>query len=140
MRFHPVGNTDSELAFCVILETLWRTFPNGAPSLEALHAALAEVTAKIAPFGDFNYLLSNGDALFVRCATKLAYIVRKSPFTTAHLTDEDYTVDFGLVTTPKDRVAVIATTPLTDNETWTPIAPGELMLFRDGEPAAVAPR
>jgi glutamine amidotransferase len=140
MRCSPVGNTDSELAFCVILETLWRMFPHGAPALDALYAAVADVTAKIAPHGDFNYLLSNGDALFARCATQLAYIVRKSPFTTAHLTDEDYTVDFSLVTTPQDRVAVIATTPLTDNETWTTISPGELLLFRDGEPVVAATR
>jgi predicted glutamine amidotransferase len=140
MRFRPVGNTDSELAFCAMLEALWRAFPDGAPSSGALHAAIAEITAGIAPFGDFNYLLSNGDALLVRCATKLAYIVRKSPFTTAHLTDEDYTVDFSLVTSPGDRVAVIATTPLTDNESWTSIAPGELLLFRDGEPATATAR
>jgi predicted glutamine amidotransferase len=42
-------------------------------------------------------------------------------------------VDFSEVTTPDDRVAVIATVPLTDNETWTPLAPGELLMFRHGE-------
>jgi glutamine amidotransferase len=53
--------------------------------------------------------------------------------------NEDYTVDFNELTTPNDRVAVIATTPLTDNETWTTIPPGDLMLFRDGAPVT-APR
>jgi glutamine amidotransferase len=62
--------------------------------------------------------------------------VRKAPFRVAHLVDEDYSVDFSLLTTPKDRVAVVATVPLTDNETWTAIAPGELLLFKDGEPVA----
>jgi glutamine amidotransferase len=31
-------------------------------------------------------------------------------------------------------VAVIATDPLTRNETWTPLAPGQLAVFGDGAP------
>ena len=48
------------------------------------------------------------------------------------------TVDFREVTTERDRVAVIATTPLTDNEVWTPIQPGELLVFQDGSPLKYA--
>ena len=136
MRFRPVGSTDSEAAFCAILEALWRRFPGRPPDANDLQQAVRELGDDIAAHGDFNFLLSDGDALFVRCATRLSYIVRRAPFAKAHLMDDDYTVDFGLVTTPSDRVAVIATTPLTDNETWTPISPGESLMFRDGEPVA----
>jgi glutamine amidotransferase len=79
-------------------------------------------------------MLSDGSALFVHCATKLHYIVRKYPFATASLSDEDLSVDFSQVTTPNDRVAIIVTEPLTTNETWTPLAPGELKVFVDGAP------
>lgn len=48
------------------------------------------------------------------------------------------TVDFREVTTERDRVAVIATTPLTDNEVWTQIQPGELLVFQDGLPLKYA--
>ena len=48
------------------------------------------------------------------------------------------TIDFSTVTHPDDRVAVIATTPLTDNETWSPITPGTMMLFENGEPVLQA--
>jgi glutamine amidotransferase len=61
-------------------------------------------------------------------------VVRKYPFVTASLSDEDLSVDFSQVTTPDDRVAIIVTEPLTTNETWTQFAPGELMLFVDGLP------
>jgi glutamine amidotransferase len=54
----------------------------------------------------------------------------------AHLKDQDVTVDFSAVTTPNDRVALIATAPLTDNEAWNAMAPGTLMMFLDGVPAA----
>ena len=34
--------------------------------------------------------------------------------------------------TPGDRVAVVVTEPLTADEQWNPLAPGELAVFRDG--------
>jgi glutamine amidotransferase len=117
-----------------MLERLRRLFPAGAPELPALHDALGRIAAELRAFGDFNFLLSNGEALFAHCSTRLAYVVRRAPFQTAHLVDEDYSVDFARLTRPDDRVAVIATVPLTDNESWTPIAPGQLIAFRDGEP------
>ena len=113
-RFCPVGGTDSELAFCLV-------------------ELLGDLTGKLSCHGTFNYLLSNGELLFAHCADRLSYIVRQAPFTTAHLLDEDVEVDFSQVTTPHDRVAIIATTPLTDNEPWTAMASGELAAFRDGE-------
>jgi glutamine amidotransferase len=48
--------------------------------------------------------------------------------------DEDYTVNFAELNQPGDRAAVIVTTPLTSNETWTAFAPGELRVFVDGLP------
>lgn len=46
--------------------------------------------------------------------------------------DQDVTVDFSEVTTPNDRVALIATLPLTDNETWTPLPVNRVLMFADG--------
>jgi glutamine amidotransferase len=133
-RYRPVGATDSEAAFCSLLEHLRRAFPGGRPGPRQLQRVVAEVAEDLAGHGTFNFLLSNGDLLLAHCSTKLTYLVRKAPFGTAHLMDEDLSVDFNDVTSPEDRVAVIATVPLTDNEAWTPLAPGELLLFRGGEP------
>ena len=60
--------------------------------------------------------------------------MRQAPFAAAHLIDQDLTVDFDELTNKSDRVAIIATTPLTDNEIWTPIHSGELLAFQDGLP------
>ncbi len=132
--FLPVGSTDSENAFCMILQTLRQRFPVGRPSNEALFAVVRELTERIADQGEFNFLLSNGDFLVAHCTGDLSYVVRQAPFAVAHLKDQDVSVDFSEVTTPDDRVAVIATLPLTDNESWTRIAPRTLMLFVDGAP------
>ncbi|HEV7815020.1 MAG TPA: class II glutamine amidotransferase, partial [Janthinobacterium sp.] len=132
--FRPVGNTDSEQAFCFILQQLRARFGDQAPALPLLRSALGELVRAVAAHGTFNLMLSDGSALFAHCSTSLYYVVREYPFVTAQLSDDDVSVDFSQVTTPNDRVAVIVTQPLTSNETWTAFAPGELRLFVDGKP------
>ena len=134
--FRPVGSTDSELAFCYLLQQLRKSFGNVLPSREALTEALAVLAAEIGSYGVFNMMLSDGSALYAYCSTKLHYIVRQYPFTQAILSDEDVSVDFSEVTTPNDRVAIIVTEPLTTNERWHSFASGELKVFVDGLPAA----
>ena len=133
-RFTPVGNTDSERAFCYLLDQLVLKFGYHEPKLDQIFDLLAEVSPKIAEHGTFNFCLSNGQALFTYAITKLHWLVREYPFKPAQLIDLDVEVDFSQVTTPEDRVAVITTEPLTQNEVWTAFAPGEMILFQDGRP------
>ena len=132
--FLPVGNTDSERAFCWLLQTLRQRFGNNAPDAEALFGAVREVALELGARGEFNFLLAGSDFLIAHASTQLAYVVRQAPFTQAHLKDEDVSVDFSELTTANDRVAVIATVPLTDNEAWQTMAPGTLWLFAEGAP------
>ena len=81
----------------------------------------------------------DGEHFFAHCSTKLYYIVRQAPFAPAHLIDEDITVDFQELTTPSDRVAIMATSELTDNETWTALRPGQLLVFHQGRPLELSP-
>ena len=131
--YHPVGSTDSELAFCYVMQEMRRHFGDSLPGVTEMAAFLRRISAQIAAHGTFNMMLSNGEALFVHCSTTLHYIVRQYPFTTATLSDEDVAIDFSEVTTPRDKVAVIVTEPLTSNENWIPFLPGELKVFVDGD-------
>lgn len=133
-RFTPVGNTDSERAFCFLLDQLVLKFGYHEPKLDQIFDLLAEVSPKIAEHGTFNFCLSNGQALFTYAITKLHWLVREYPFKPAQLIDLDVEVDFSQVTTPEDRVAVITTEPLTQNEVWTAFEPEEMILFQDGRP------
>jgi predicted glutamine amidotransferase len=136
-RFHPIGTTDSEHAFCALMHRLERAFPKGYPKdRTALYRAVARAANDIGAVGTFNFLLADGTHLFARCATKLCYIIRKAPFAKATLADDELSVDFAAVTTPKDRVAVIATVPLTRDEAWHIGVPGNLWVFRRGRLAA----
>jgi glutamine amidotransferase len=131
-RFSAIGTTDSERAFCALLNRLDWAFPDGYPGPKLLARAVAAAARDIGARGTFNFLLGDGSQLYARCATKLCYIVRKAPFAKATLADDDLSIDFSRVTTPKDRVAIIATVPLTRDEAWTIGKPGEMWVFRGG--------
>ena len=130
--YHAVGTTDSERAFCYILNRLRSRFAE-KPDSDTLFDAVAALTHEIRRFGLFNFVMSNGDCLFAHASTLLHYIVRKAPFGKARLLDDDVMIDFSAVTTPNDKVSVIATLPLTRDETWSQLAVDELVMFRDGD-------
>jgi predicted glutamine amidotransferase len=131
-NFHPVGDTDSERAFCWLLQELAKNHAR-MPSIPDLTQTLAELTPQIARHGTFNFLLSQGEALWAHCSTRLHYVLRRHPFAAAQLQDAELTVDFANLTTPQDRVAVVVTEPLTCNEDWVALRPGELAVFVDGD-------
>lgn len=135
-QFRPVGDTDSERAFCWLMQEMAKSHAS-VPSPEELTRTLRELVPQVARFGTFNFLLSNGQALWAHGTTKLHWLVRQHPFSQARLQDADLTVDFAQITGHQDRVALIATEPLTTNEPWTAFEPGELRLFVDGQSVGV---
>jgi glutamine amidotransferase len=133
--FRPVGSTDSEHAFCWLMQELAKAHAS-LPSIEELTLTLAELLPQAAAHGTFNVLLSNGQALWAFGTTKLHMLERKHPFGAATLADEDLSVDFAPLTTPSDRVVIVATEPLTAGEPWQAFAPNELRVFRGGAPVS----
>jgi glutamine amidotransferase len=130
--FRPVGDTDSERAFCWLMQELAKSHA-AVPTIAELTITLRELLPLPAAHGSFNLLLSNGQALWTHCSTKLHCIERTHPFGHAQLADDDVTIDFAAHTTPDDRVAVVATEPMTCNERWQALAPGELRVFVGGQ-------
>ncbi|MBK1659356.1 class II glutamine amidotransferase [Paracraurococcus ruber] len=139
----PIGTTDSEHAFCWLMDALRARFAR-PPSDRDLAAAVQDLAGQLAGLGVFNMLLSDGRSLFCHCSNRLAWLTRRAPFGPATLVDEDLTVDFARETTPGDVVTVVATRPLTRDEAWTVMEPGSCVVFRQGEavplPARRAPR
>ena len=129
--FKPVGSTDSELAFCWIMQELNKSHAC-MPSVEELTQTLAELAPKVAKHGTFNFLLSNGQALWAHASTNLHYVQRQHPFDTVQLKDEDVSVDLSELNGPDDKLVIVVTQPLTTNENWVAMAPGELRVFKEG--------
>ncbi|WP_299572417.1 class II glutamine amidotransferase [uncultured Shewanella sp.] len=133
-RFQPVGDTDSELAFCWIMEQVLVEFgPKQPENMNAVFAFIAGLADEIRTLGVFNMILSDGVDLMTYCSNNLCYITRRAPFGKAKLIDTDVVIDFNKETTPNDVVTVIATRPLTKNEEWNILKPGDWKLFRKGE-------
>lgn len=131
------GDTDSERAFCHLLSGLRQGF-EVQPPRHLLYKALETLAGDIAAHGSFNFILSNGELMFAHCSTRLHYVVREYPFAVASLIDCELSIDFSRHNHLDDRIAVIATEPLTSNENWQAFAPGQLTLFVAGRPVDAA--
>ena len=129
----PVGTTDSEHAFCWILEQLQQKFSEQQPAAQTLFTFIAGLVAKIDKLGVANMIITNGEYLFAYCSNHLHWLTRRAPFGQANLIDAEIVVDFHKETTDQDIVSIIATKPLTDNETWHKMNAGQWTLFCLGE-------
>lgn len=108
----PVGETDSEFAFCHLLSHVMGYYPTpsaGRPWLEVL----ATISELIAGHGKFNFLLSDGEYLIAYGHDRLQ-----------RLESHDGSVDIALITTE----------PLGSAGQWTPFEAGELRIYRAGLP------
>lgn len=146
--FHPVGDTDSEAVFCALLNALraeFDTLPSLPVLFETLQRFCCEIVSGYEDSTIFNFLLGVGQYTLFAYSwpgsrpgstvwNGLFYTIRSPPFHKATLSDVDYAVNFADVTTPNDRVAVIATKPLTVDEKWTEFRKGQLLMFDCGHP------
>ncbi|HSR62170.1 MAG TPA: class II glutamine amidotransferase [Gammaproteobacteria bacterium] len=133
-HYRPIGTTDSEHAFCWMLDQVRRRFPERPKRKRELSGFIKKLADRLGRLGVSNFLMSDSRYLYANCATDMCWLTRRAPFRKARLIDEDMIVDFSEVTTPDDIVTVIATNPLTNNEEWNIMDRGSLLVFRDGIP------
>jgi predicted glutamine amidotransferase len=74
-----VGDTDSERAFCWLMQELAKAHA-GVPGVDELSCTLRELLPQLARHGTFNLLLSNGQALWAHATTHLWSLQRAHPF------------------------------------------------------------
>jgi predicted glutamine amidotransferase len=133
-RETPIGDTDSEHAFCWFLERLRDAFAGELPEdPDRLGRTVFDLSNDLGSDGIFNVLISDGRFLFARCGDNLVHIVRRFPLGHATLADEELRVDYTQVLRGPGSVAVVATSPLTRDEAWVRATPGTLWVFHEGE-------
>ena len=147
--YRPIGDTDSEHAFCALLERLrplWLDAP-GFPELAARLRIVAEFAASLRPLGPANFLYADGDALFAHGHRRthadgvhppgLHVLERSCPAARARFEAAGLAIES---IHDRQEVVLVASVPLTANEPWQPLAEGELIAVRQGRIAArVAP-
>ena len=129
--YQRVGTTDSEHAFCWMMGRIRKRFRQ-RPKDKELIAYIHKLAKKVDELGVFNFMLCDSKNMYVFCSTRICWLTRKHPFGKARLIDTGESIDFSKVTTPKDIVTMIASMKLTDNEEWTDMQKGELLVFRNG--------
>ncbi len=134
-HYLPVGTTDSEYAFCWLLDQVRNRFPTPPRQRKQLWGFIEAQIREVAQLGIFNILMSDSHSLYTHCSTKLAWLTRQAPFGNAQLLDTGMSVDFAQETQPSDKVTVIATEPLTTNEQWQSLKNGQFTVFRQGKMA-----
>jgi len=137
----PIGETDSEFAFCCLMQRLAKLWKNPArlPALDARIAIVAGFAAEIGALGPANFLYADGDVLFVHGhrRTQPDGSMRAPGLHTISVAC-DYGIgrsELGSLTFESSRlqqVVLVSTLPLTDGD-WQPLAAGELLVLRGGE-------
>ncbi len=128
--YQPEGESDSELAFCVIMEEM-RKIGKEATERELVDT-LNEITGTISEYGSFNFLLSDGEKMYAyRKGNTLYYVERKPPFMEA-IKSESKELEL-LMKPVKEEAVVIATVPLTRNEKWIPLESNRVYVFDNGD-------
>jgi glutamine amidotransferase len=144
-RFQPIGNTDSEVAFCILLERLSVLWRGGVtPPLVHRLAIVSRFAAQMRELGPANFLYADGDVLFAHGDRRLQANGEITPPGLWRLrrectTDPDASPRAGVVTGaggPHQEITLIASVPL-NAERWMPLAEGEVIVVKDG--AACSP-
>lgn len=137
----PVGQTDSERAWCALLARLSGLWAGaGVPTLESRLATVAAFAADLRALGPANFLYADGDVLFAHGHRRIQHpsgrIEPPGLWTLQrHCTAQaPRPADAGGVAVADgvQTVRLFASVPLT-GEAWQPLAEGELMVVRDGE-------
>lgn len=134
----PVGDTDSERAFCFLLGRLAPLWCDGnVPPRHARIDAVAGAAAELRALGPANFVYSDSELLFAHGHRRLhgtGTIEPPGPHVLCRscVSGEDAVETVGLtVSDSAQDVVLVASVPLTD-EPWEPLAEGELVVVEKG--------
>lgn len=147
-RFAPIGDTDSEHAFCLLMdrmESVWQNAADG-PTREERMAVIVQFADEMRELGSANFLYSDGELIFAHShrrkisgpdsdyGTGLHFLCRSCQRETAEKFSTPGLSISGLSHSKAaiQNVVLVASVPLTD-ESWSPLSTGEIIMISNGE-------
>ena len=143
-RYRPLGQTDSEHAFCVLLqrlESLW-TDAHLPPDLDKRMEIVSDFAADLRRLGTANFLYSDGDVLFGHAHRRVfddgGVLSKPQPpgLTMLHRPHRPggQRLDTAGLTVEMQELGttLLASVPLTQ-ENWVPLNEGTLVVVRHGQ-------
>lgn len=131
--FKAKGDTDSEDAFCFILEEIRKM--GRKDNIKELAAVIEKAAADLSKQGGLNFLLSHGDTLFAYYSgyKSLYYTVLRPPFK-KNIFGENNQIKFEIVTeNVKEPISLIASEEIVKFEYWKELEVGKVYIFRNGD-------
>lgn len=137
-RFRRVGDTDSEQAFCALLERLAPLWEDGAPTAEERVGVLAAFARELRTLGPANFLYADGDVVIAHGdrrhhpggeirAPGLHLLCRSC----RAAEDAAPLAGVSLDRDARQDVVLVASVPLSE-ERWEPLGEGDLVVLRAG--------
>lgn len=139
-RFQPVGGTDSEHAFCALMDRLsdlWR-LSNAPPAVEERLAVVAAFAADLRELGPANFLYADSEVLFAHGHRRIQFatgrieppglfmLSRQCSHANESVQAQGLSIGSGF-----QEVTLIASVPLS-GEPWRPLAEGEIVAVSAG--------
>lgn len=140
-NFLPLGNTDSEHAFCALMNMLahiWQA--ELLPSLRTRYEVISAFAMEISDFGPANFIYSDGEYLFIYSHKRKQKGRDGYHPPGLHILNRICRPEYRMVQVPgvnttvtdkTQQIVLVATVPLTD-EAWIPLDQGELRVARRG--------
>ena len=139
-RFHPIGATNSEMAFCLLLERLAPLWTGTTvPTLSDRLDIVAHFAADMREFGPANFLYADSDALFAHSDRRMQADRTIAP-PGLWILQRECTIDLDELPTSSvkveaagegQKIVLLASVPLS-SEAWRPLAEGEVIVVKDG--------
>jgi len=147
-HFQPVGDTDSEYAFCYLLDTLrplWlnRKHPNKPPSIQRRYDLISAYAEQLRQLGPANFVYSDSDVCFAYADKRIQKDCEIKPpglyllnriCKMSHNDSNKYTHGLNIQQShKKQEILIVASVPLTKSEKWQALESGELLVFSKGK-------
>jgi len=138
-HFQPLGETDSEHAFCHLLERVAPLWDDGVPAVEDRLTVVAEEAAAMRRLGSANIFYSDSDTLFLhadqRCYDEGGVLSPPKPPGLHWIRRHDYLtkgLKVAATAAAGNRAILIASVPLSEDG-WQGFERGSVVALRGGE-------
>lgn len=121
----PVGDTDSEHAFCALIDRMRAMWDRGVPDLQHRIDEVVAFAEELRTLGPANFLYSDGEAIFAHGDRRRSDAGSIEP-------PGLHVLCRRCVEATDQEVTLVASVPLTA-EHWRPLAEGEVVVVRAGQ-------